>query len=132
MTTYRIKRVYDAPAPNDGWRVLVDRLWPRGVTHERAQLDDWVKQVAPSPALRKWWDHDPQRFDEFSARYREELQDDVHRTAVDDLIEHAQGHSAVTLLYGAHDPNVNHALVLRDDLEQRAAEHHAKEQQASE
>jgi len=71
--TFRSKRVYDPPAPDDGFRVLVDRLWPRGITRERAALDLWLEDAAPSPALRTEWHHDPQRLDEFAARYRPEL-----------------------------------------------------------
>src|SRR5215469_13514538 len=69
-----IKRVYDAPAANDGYRVLVDRLWPRGVSRERAHLDEWARELAPSTELRRWFGHDPSRFDEFRRRYRGELQ----------------------------------------------------------
>ena len=81
--TFRIKRVYDPPAHDDGYRVLVDRLWPRGLTKERAAANLWLKDVAPSPALRTEWHHDPDRFDEFAARYRTELDADP---AVDRLL----------------------------------------------
>jgi len=109
----QIKRVYEAAEPGDGYRVLVDRLWPRGVTHDRAALDLWLKDVAPSPALRTWWDHDPARLDEFATRYRAELDENP---AVDQLRHVLQEHDRVTLVYAAHDPRVNHAAVLRDYL----------------
>ena len=71
----RVRRVYDEPEPEDGTRVLVDRIWPRGLTKDKARLDQWFKQVAPSTELRKWYSHDPERFEEFGRRYREELKD---------------------------------------------------------
>ena len=107
-----IKRVYDKPSPKDGARILVDRLWPRGLKKEDASLDDWAKDLAPSPGLRKWFDHKPERFAEFGRRYREELS---NNPAVDDARPRSkQGH--ITLLYAAHDPACNHALVLADYL----------------
>lgn len=109
----RIKRVYDPADPGDGCRVLVDRLWPRGVSHERAATDVWLKDVAPSPALRTWWGHDPERLDEFASRYRAELETNP---AVDALRDALRRHQVVTLLYAARDPRVNHATVLRDFL----------------
>lgn len=108
-----IKRIYEEPAASDGFRVLVDRLWPRGMTKERAALDLWLKAVAPSPSLRKWFGHDPAKFAEFQARYVAELD---ANTAVEDLRCICAEHPDVTLLYAAKDPQVNHALVLRDYL----------------
>lgn len=108
-----IKRIYEEPAASDGFRVLVDRLWPRGMTKERAALDLWLKAAAPSPSLRKWFGHDPAKFAEFRARYVAELDTD---TAVKDLRRICTEHPDVTLLYAAKDPQVNHALVLRDYL----------------
>lgn len=113
MGTLRIKRVYDPADDADGYRVLVDRLWPRGVSRQRAALDEWLKDVAPSPALRTWWDHDPARLDEFARRYRAELD---RSPAVDELRRLRAAHDPVTLLYAAHDERVNHAAVLRDYL----------------
>jgi len=110
----RIKRVYEAPASTDGYRVLVDRLWPRGLTRERAELDLWLKDVAPSAELRTWFGHDPARFLAFSERYRTELADNP---AVAELREAIQSHPTTTLLFAAHDPEVNHAVVLRDFLD---------------
>ena len=116
--TFRLKRVYDDPAPDDGVRVLVDRLWPRGLTKERAAADRWLKDAAPSPALRVEWHHDPARFDDFAHRYRAELDRSPAREAVDELVELARAHGTVTLLFAAHDPVVNHAAVLREHLNQ--------------
>jgi uncharacterized protein YeaO (DUF488 family) len=107
------KRVYDLPGPDDGYRVLVDRLWPRGVSRARASLDEWLKDVAPSPQLRTWWDHDPARLAEFTDRYRAELD---HNPAIGTLADLRHDHPRVTLLYAARDPQVNHATVLRDYL----------------
>ncbi|MGI6877946.1 DUF488 domain-containing protein [Microbacterium sp. gxy059] len=112
----RLKRVYSPAEKADGFRVLVDRLWPRGVSKERAALDEWDKEVAPSPDLRTWWDHDPDRFDEFARRYRAELDDSP---ALDDLARTIAAHPVVTLVYGARDERVNHATVLREVLRER-------------
>jgi uncharacterized protein YeaO (DUF488 family) len=106
-----IKRIYEAPSSGDGCRVLVDRLWPRGVSKEDAALDQWLKEVAPSPELRTWFGHDPERFEEFGQRYRAELESNP---ALDGLLDTAREAEAVTLLYAARDPRCNHALVLRD------------------
>ncbi|MFC6357453.1 DUF488 domain-containing protein [Luethyella okanaganae] len=112
-----LERAYDGPAPDGGFRVLVDRLWPRGISRERARLDLWLKDVAPSPGLRSWWNHDPQRLAEFARRYRAELESDAATIgAVDTLREVLERHPMVTLVYGARDPVVNHAAVLRDYL----------------
>lgn len=110
---FHIKRIYDEPSAGDGYRVLVDRLWPRGISKERANLDLWFKDVAPSPELRVWFDHDPAKFEEFSARYQDELS---RNPAVDQLRELAKQQGTVTLLYGAKDPAINHAVVLHDFL----------------
>ena len=104
-----IKRVYDDPAAADGYRVLVDRLWPRGVSKSRAALDEWLKDVAPSPELRTWWNHDPALLGEFTQRYESELDSNA---AVTDLRAIVAGHPVVTLVYGARDPKINHAAVL--------------------
>lgn len=116
---FRIKRVYDDVADDDGQRVLVDRLWPRGVSKNRAQLDVWLKTIAPSPTLRTWWKHDPDRLDEFAIRYRAELDGDpATMQAVARLRELAtEGAEPTTLLYGATDPVVNHARILAEYLD---------------
>lgn len=110
---FRIKRIYAAAEPTDGYRVLVDRLWPRGISKDAAALDAWLPEVAPSHELRTWWNHDPDRLDEFARRYRAELD---ANPAVDDLREIGRTHRPVTLLYGARDPRINQAAVLRDHL----------------
>jgi uncharacterized protein YeaO (DUF488 family) len=107
-----IKRIYDEPDPADGTRILVDRLWPRGLSKEKAGFDLWMKDVAPSSALRKWFDHKPERWPEFQARYREELQGNP---ALEDLRERIAA-DTVTLLYGSRNRDFNHAAVLADVL----------------
>jgi uncharacterized protein YeaO (DUF488 family) len=113
--SFVIKRIYDEPADDDGCRVLVDRLWPRGVSRERAALDLWLKEVAPSPPLRKEFAHMNERFEAFSRKYQQELDSNP---AVDTLLELAASHRRVTLLYGARDPEVNHARVLLEFMRQ--------------
>ncbi len=117
MTTrnIQVRRIYDEPAPTDGTRVLVDRLWPRGVTKARAHLDRWCKQIAPSTELRKWYRHDPARFAEFTRRYRAELTDTERAAAFEDLRELAQ-RSTLTLLTATTDVNCSEAAVLADLL----------------
>jgi uncharacterized protein YeaO (DUF488 family) len=110
MSLLRIKRVYQRPAPEDGVRILVDRLWPRGLRKEAAALDHWCKDIAPSPELRKWFDHREDRFDEFRTRYRLELKGNP---ALVDFLELTKS-GKVTLLYAAHDEAVNHAVVLAE------------------
>ena len=112
----RIKRIYDAPEPSDGFRVLVDRLWPRGVKKEQALLGAWARELAPSTTLRKWFQHDPERWGEFQARYRMELVD--RQPELEGLRQHAR-RQALTLLFAAKDPKVNHAAVLREILLER-------------
>jgi uncharacterized protein YeaO (DUF488 family) len=112
----RIKRIYDEPALADGFRVLVDRLWPRGITRKRAALDAWERDLAPSSALRKWFGHDPRRFEEFRRRYREELA--ARSVEVGEIRQQAE-RRRVTLLYAAKDPRINHALVLAEVIRAR-------------
>jgi uncharacterized protein YeaO (DUF488 family) len=113
-----IKRIYEPPAGEDGLRILVDRLWPRGVSKEAAALDLWLKEVAPTPELRTWFGHEPERFEEFSARYRAELESNP---ALERLLEAARDADSVTLLYAARDPECNHAVVLRDFAQEAPA-----------
>lgn len=113
-----LRRVYDAPTRNDGYRVLVDRLWPRGTRRIDAQLDEWCRELAPSTELRRWFDHDPHRWAEFQRRYRVELAD--HLDAVERLTEQVDS-GRVTLVYGARDDEHNNAVVLRDVIEERRA-----------
>jgi uncharacterized protein YeaO (DUF488 family) len=112
----RVKRVYEKPSRDDGFRVLVDRLWPRGLTKERAALSLWLKDVAPSPGLRKWFGHDPARWNGFQARYRKEL---AGREDALKLLRQKARERTVTLLYGARDEEHNEARVLKKVLEGR-------------
>ena len=115
----RRKRAYDTVDPDDGFRVLVDRLWPRGVSKERAAIDLWVKDTAPSPRLREEWHHAPaEEWGAYADRYRAEL---AHETgsALDALAAELRPHPVVTLVYAAHDPEHNHAVVLEEALRER-------------
>ena len=112
-----VKRIYESPAPDDGQRVLVDRVWPRGVRKEHAALSLWLKEIAPSEDLRKWFGHEPERWAEFQRRYRAEL--DGNGEAVAQL-RGLLGKGKVTLLYGAHDEVHNNAVVLAGYLSARA------------
>jgi uncharacterized protein YeaO (DUF488 family) len=107
----RIKRAYAPADDGDGYRVLVDRLWARGVSKEKAHLDAWMKEIAPSTELRRWFGHDPARWDEFQRRYRAELAEPERRQLVEALAERAT-HGPVTLIYGARDTAHNEAVVL--------------------
>lgn len=111
----RVRRIYDEPAAADGARVLVDRIWPRGMSKARAHLDDWCKQVAPSTELRKWYQHDPARFAEFDRRYRDELSSGERAAALDDLRRLAQTRP-VTLLTATRDADLSEAAVLAEVL----------------
>jgi uncharacterized protein YeaO (DUF488 family) len=109
----RAKRAYDPPDDGDGYRVLIDHVWPRGVSRERARLDDWARELAPSDGLRKWFDHDPARFAEFRARYRHELAD--HPARLDELRRRAAS-GPLTIVYAARDREHNNAAVLSELL----------------
>ncbi len=111
MVQVQLKRIYEPPQKSDGYRVLVDRVWPRGMTKDKAALDLWAKDVAPSTDLRKWFGHDPAKWTEFQARYRAELKDRL--PALRELIAKA-GHGPLTLLYGAKDEEHNQAVVLHE------------------
>jgi len=104
-----IKRVYEEPKESDGTRILVDRLWPRGLKKENARVDLWLKEIAPSNELRKWFAHDPKKWTEFQARYKQELKS--HAEQLDQLMQEVKK-GPVTLLYGAHDEEHNQAVVL--------------------
>src|SRR5690625_996241 len=114
MTDCRVKRIYEPVAEDDGFRVLVDRLWPRGVSREEAAVDLWLKEVAPSAELRQWFGHDPERFAEFRERNRDELDTNPAFTRLQQL---TADHERVTLLYGARDRQHNQVVVLRELLE---------------
>ena len=109
----QIKRVYEHPDDGDGTRILVDRLWPRGLTKAKARVDLWMKDVAPSTELRKWFGHDPARWDEFKARYFKELENNREQLQ---LLKHEVEKGTTTLLYGAKDEEHNEAVVLQQLL----------------
>jgi uncharacterized protein YeaO (DUF488 family) len=109
----RLKRAYDPASPTDGYRVLIDRLWPRGISREQARLDGWEKELAPSATLRQWFGHDPRRFEEFRRRYIEELRNE--RPRLTSLRRRAR-EGTLTLVYAAHDTEHNGAVVLAEVL----------------
>jgi len=115
-TKIRIRRVYDAPGPEDGKRILVDRLWPRGLTKEKAKIDFWAKDIAPSNELRKWYGHDPAKWDEFQKRYFADL--DRNKTGVEALIE-AMDKGPVSFVYGSTERTINNAEALKLYMERR-------------
>lgn len=115
----RVKRVYDEPAADDGTRVLVDRLWPRGISKERAHIDLWLKEVAPSRELRSWFGHDPEKFAEFRRRYEAELASGEAQQALNKLRELVR-QGPVTLIFAARDAEHANARVLEDLLTQTA------------
>ena len=114
VSVIKIKRAYEEAEANDGYRILVDRLWPRGLTKERAAIDLWFKEIAPSPGLRKWFGHAPDRFLEFRTRYVEELARNPAVASVSDLLAK---HKIVTLVYSAKNVEINHAVILKEFME---------------
>ena len=116
--TIKIKRVYEKPLKKDGYRVLVDRLWPRGVEKEDAALDEWAKDLAPSVHLRKWFGHDPSLWTDFQQQYRSELK---RNKTVEAFVENHEDKKIITLVYGAKDIEHTHAIVLQQYLEERYA-----------
>ena len=122
-----IKRIYSKAEPGDGVRVLIDRLWPRGVRKDAAEIDLWLKAAAPSPELRTRWHHDPaghepEHFAAFAAAYRDELAEGEAKEAVDQLLQLARESARLTLLYASRNEESNHAMVLREVILQRAGE----------
>lgn len=113
---FKLKRVYEKPSRDDGLRVLVERLWPRGLTKQAAAVDLWLKEIAPSTELRKWFGHDPERWKEFQARYRKELRANGEPLK---LLNQKGREGTVTLVYGAHDQAHNAAVVLKGVVEAR-------------
>lgn len=109
MATYTVKRVYDPYEPADGFRILVDRLWPRGLSKDKAHIDLWLKEIAPGNALRKWYGHDPDKWDEFRKRYRKELE---KSDAVHDLFAAIKDHKKITLLFSSKEEKLNNAYAL--------------------
>ena len=112
----RLKRVYEEPSAEDGARVLVDRLWPRGLSKHDVSADLWLRDAAPSPGLRRWYGHDVRRWRQFSRRYRSELE---RQPQVLDLLDDLRRRTPVTLIFGARDQEHSHAVVLRDVLEKK-------------
>ncbi len=115
MHKVHVGRIYDSVSQSHGRRILVDRIWPRGIRKADAQLDDWLKQVAPSTQLRKWYGHDPDRYEEFARRYRNELDDEEHAESVAQL-EEWLAHAPVTLLTAAKDTEHSHAPIIASAL----------------
>lgn len=113
--TVRVRRIYDEVQKSDGTRVLVDRVWPRGVSKDKAELDEWIKDVAPSTELRKWYSHDPEKFDEFARRFRKELDEDEAAEALDSLRDLAKK-GTFTLLTAAKRDDISQATVLAEIL----------------
>ena len=111
---FKIKRVYEPPAKDDGRRILVDRLWPRGVTKEKAGVDLWLKEIAPSTELRKWFGHDPDKWKRFRGRYETEIK---HKDDLIKMLKHKAREGTITLIYAARDEKHNEALVLRQFLQ---------------
>jgi uncharacterized protein YeaO (DUF488 family) len=110
----RMKRVYEEPSTDDGIRILTERLWPRGVSKERAAIDKWMKGVAPSHDLRKWFDHDPDKWGEFKEKYRQELFNSPH---VEELLELLKEHETVTFMYASKDEEINSTRLLKEFME---------------
>lgn len=114
MPEFILKRVYEKPSPHDGYRVLVDRLWPRGLTKEEADIDEWNKDLAPSSELRKWFHHDPERWKEFSEKYREELHENNFGKS---FLEEHRTQEKITLVYAAKDEEHCHPIILKNYLD---------------
>jgi|UniRef100_A0A7V6A6R1 uncharacterized protein YeaO (DUF488 family) len=114
----KVKRVYDEPSPADGHRILVDRLWPRGLKKTNANLAAWLKDLAPSDELRRWFSHDPERWPEFHRRYLQELEDPAKAPLLKDLIDRAR-QGTVTLVFAAKDEERNNAVVIKTFLDDR-------------
>lgn len=115
MTILKIKRVYEAPEKSDGIRILVDRLWPRGISKTRADVKFWYKDIAPSANLREWFNHDEKKFKEFSNKYDEELKNNIYV----DKIRRILNRRNVMLIYAAKDEKINHAAVLKEYIEDK-------------
>ncbi|HEX6922996.1 MAG TPA: DUF488 domain-containing protein [Bacillales bacterium] len=120
MAMIQMKRVYEEVSDQDGRRVLVDRVWPRGVSKEKAQLDEWMKEVAPSPDLRKWFGHRQERFEAFKESYEKELAESTERQEAVEKLRDWEDGQTVTLVYAAKDQEHNHVVVLRDFVKHNA------------
>jgi uncharacterized protein YeaO (DUF488 family) len=112
-----LKRIYDEPPQLGGHRILIDRVWPRGISKEDANLDEWIKEITPSPPLRKWFHHEQERFEEFKKAYKEELNQDAKQKKLQELKE-MSANERLVLLYGAKDKQYNHAVVLKEVLDE--------------
>ena len=115
----KIERIYTKPADMDGYRLLVDRLWPRGISKEKAALDEWFKTIAPTKELRQWFGHDPAKYDEFKTRYQAELDANPDRNQFLALVKTHLADGNVIMLYGAKDETHNQAVVLKEYVEQQ-------------
>ena len=113
----KIKRAYEEPSSEDGFRILVDQLWPRGLTKQRAAIDLWMKEIAPSTTLRQWFSHDPTKWREFHRKYLEELK--AKKVVVDEICRLVQEKKVVTLVFAAKDEDHNNAVVLEDLLQKK-------------
>jgi len=113
----KIRRVYETPADTDGQRILVDRLWPRGLSKEKAKIDFWAKEISPSTALRRWYGHDPEKWPEFKSRYFEEL--DANPNGVQELLSYV-GRETVTFVYSSKEQRLNNAFALREYIKPSA------------
>lgn len=118
----QLKRIYEPAAPGDGQRYLVDRLWPRGVSKTRARLDGWLKDLAPSSDLRRWFNHEADKFEMFKKKYIDELTHDRKKQQLLERVVSESGERTVTLVYAAKNPSVNHAIVLLDFIRSRYRE----------
>lgn len=110
-----IKRIYDPPSPDDGYRVLVDRLWPRGMSRENARVDLWLRDIAPSNELRKWYNHDPQKWNEFKERYFHEIE--TQKGLLEPLRKKIKEEGSITLLFSSKEVHINNAAALKEYLE---------------
>jgi uncharacterized protein YeaO (DUF488 family) len=113
----RTKRIYDNPKGDNSFRILVDRLWPRGLSKEKTRIDLWQKDIAPSNTLRKWFGHDEKKWDEFKRKYFKELDKKSNSQLVDEIVKMAKEYSSITLLYGTKEERFNNAVALKEYLE---------------
>lgn len=119
MHEIKLKRVYEDPQENDGYRILVDRLWPRGVKKEELKYDSWAKEITPSNEIRKWFNHDPEKFEQFKSAYLEELTENEETADFIKEVKDELEEQNVTLLYAAKDEKINHVVILKDFLEEQ-------------
>ena len=119
MNELKCKRIYEPTVETDGFRILVDKLWPRGIKKENAKIDFWAKEIAPSDELRKWFSHTPEKYDEFNKRYKQELSSNSASQKFKDLCRQKMKDHNLTLLYAAKNENCNHAIVLKEWLDEQ-------------